>query len=92
MTQDTDHKRRRLSGVVTSDRMKDTVTVRVLRTVKHPQYGKYVTQQKKYAVDDPGNTHAVGDKVMIEETKPMSKRKRFRVLSSHSDAVKTDGK
>lgn len=69
-----------LSGVVMSDKMKDTVIVAVSRYVKHPKYKKYVKLVKRYHAHDEGNNFSVGDKVSIRETKPISKRKRFRVI------------
>ena len=69
-----------LSGVVVSDKMKDTIVVAVMRYVKHTKYKKFIKRLKKYHVDDKGNTHVVGDKVTIQETRPISKRKHFRVL------------
>lgn len=74
-------KPRRLSGVVTSAKMKDTITVAVTRYVKHPQYEKFVKQVKKYHAHDAGNTYHEGDKVVIEETKPISKTKHFTTVS-----------
>ena len=73
-------RRRILSGVVTSDKMKDTIVVRVERFVKHPKYGKYIKHAKKYKAHDPGNTRKVGEKVDIEECRPISKDKHFKVL------------
>ncbi|PIR85167.1 30S ribosomal protein S17 [Candidatus Kaiserbacteria bacterium CG10_big_fil_rev_8_21_14_0_10_45_20] len=69
-----------LRGVVTSAKMKDTVTVSVTRFVKDPKYKKYATVSKKYLAHDPGNTKAEGDKVTIEECRPLSKRKSFKVI------------
>ncbi len=69
-----------LSGVITSDKMQDTVTVLVTRYIKHPQYGKYIRRRKKYLAHDPGNTHKIGEKVTIIESKPISKNKTFRVV------------
>lgn len=69
-----------LSGVVVSDKMKNTVVVSVNRFVKHPKYGKYVNVSKKYKADDPGNTTKIGDKVLIEETRPISKDKHFKIV------------
>ncbi|OGG80286.1 30S ribosomal protein S17 [Candidatus Kaiserbacteria bacterium RIFCSPLOWO2_01_FULL_54_13] len=66
-----------LSGVVVKSAMKDTVTVLIERYVKHPKYKKYLRRGKKYLVHDPGNTVNVGDKVVIRETRPISRRKRF---------------
>lgn len=72
--------KRTLKGVVTSDKMKDTATVRVERYVKHPKYHKYIHIHKKYKAHDAGNTKKVGDIVMIEETAPISKDKHFKIV------------
>jgi small subunit ribosomal protein S17 len=68
-----------LSGVVVSDKMTDTVVVEVQRYFKHPKYGKFIKQSKKYKAHDVGNTKKIGDKVEIVESKPISKDKRFIV-------------
>lgn len=67
------------SGTVVKTAMKDTATVKVDRYVKHAKYKKYFVRSKKYLVDDPGNTVAVGDKVTIVSCRPISKLKRFRI-------------
>ncbi len=72
--------RRQLAGTVVSDKMKDTVVVVVERYVKHPKYQKYMHLRKKYKAHDAGNTKKIGDKVTIEETAPISKEKRFKVI------------
>jgi len=69
-----------LSGVVVSDKMKDTALVQVERYVKHQKYGKYFQVRKKYKAHDVGNKHKVGEKVRIEECRPISKDKHFKVL------------
>lgn len=74
-------------GTVVKAAMKDTVTVAVERYVKHPKYQKYMRLSKKFLVHNPGNTVAVGDKVTIRETRPISKRKHFIVVSSQSAAT-----
>jgi small subunit ribosomal protein S17 len=71
-----------LSGVVVSDKMKDTVVVSVSRYFKHPKYQKFMTVDKKYKVHNPGNTAKVGDKVSIIESKPISKTKRFVIFNA----------
>ncbi len=68
-----------LVGVVTSDKMKDTVVVQVSRFVKHPKYGKFINMHKKFKAHDAGNTKKIGDKVTIVECKPISKDKHFTV-------------
>ena len=72
--------RRQLKGVVTSDKMSKTIVVKVDRTVVHPKYQKRYVVSKKYKVHDEENAHKVGDEVIIEETRPLSKDKRFRVV------------
>ncbi|MSU45379.1 MAG: 30S ribosomal protein S17 [Candidatus Zambryskibacteria bacterium] len=69
-----------LVGIVTSDKMKDTIVVKVERFVKHPKYGKYTSMSKKFKADDKGNTKKIGEKVSIEECAPISKDKHFRVI------------
>ncbi len=69
-----------LVGVVTSDKMKDTVVVEVSRFVKHQKYDKYFSISKKFKAHDAGNTKKIGDKVTIEECRPISKDKRFKVV------------
>ena len=70
---------RTLTGTVTSDKMDKTVTVLVERRVKHPLYGKYVVESKKYHAHDEANECGVGDKVEIAETRPLSKTKSWKV-------------
>lgn len=72
--------RRRLNGVVVSDKMDKTVVVRVDRTVMHSKYLKRFTISKRYKAHDEDNSSKVGDKVTIEEIRPLSKDKRFRVV------------
>lgn len=71
--------RKVLSGVVVSDKMKDTIVVAVNSFVKHPVYGKYRKVTKKYSVHDSGNKCKVGEDVKIESCRPMSKTKSFKV-------------
>lgn len=77
----TQKKHKPLKGVVVSDKMKDTVVVEVLRYTKHPKYEKYVSIRKKYKAHDAGNTKKIGDKVEIEQTRPISKDKHFKIVS-----------
>lgn len=69
-----------LSGIVVSDKMKDTCVVSVVRFVKHPKYKKYYKVNKKYKAHDAGNTKKIGDKVSIKESKPISKDKHFVII------------
>ncbi len=73
--------RRRLAGVVVSDKMVKTVVVRVDRMKMHPKYKKRYTMSKNYKAHDEKREYHVGDKVIMEETKPMSADKRWRVVS-----------
>jgi small subunit ribosomal protein S17 len=67
-------------GVVVSDKMKDTAVVLVERYIKHPKYGKFMKLGKRFKAHDTGNVHKIGDKVTIEETRPISKEKRFKII------------
>ncbi|MBU0750432.1 30S ribosomal protein S17 [Patescibacteria group bacterium] len=69
-------------GVVVKTAMKDTATVEVSRYVMHPKYKKYQTRTQKYLVHDPENTVKVGDEVTIEGCRPISKLKRFKIVTS----------
>lgn len=71
----------KLTGVVKSNKMKDTIVVRVDRYVKHKKYEKFYTTTKNLKAHDPGNTKQVGDKVTIVACRPISKDKKFRVLN-----------
>lgn len=81
LQKNTEVRHKTLSGVVVSDKMKDTIVVRVGRFVKNEKYKKYVTSHKRYKVHDAGNTKKIGDKVMIESCRPMSKDKSFKVIA-----------
>jgi small subunit ribosomal protein S17 len=74
------HKKKVLTGIVVSDKMKDTIVVSVERYEKHPKYDKYMKLKKKFKAHDVGNTKKIGDKVEIVETKPISKDKHFMVI------------
>lgn len=67
-------------GVVVSDKQDKTVTVLVERRFPHPLYGKAQTRTKKYHAHDEKNEYQLGDVVRIQETRPLSKTKRWRVL------------
>jgi small subunit ribosomal protein S17 len=71
--------KRTLNGRVVSDKMQKTVTVLVERRMKHPLYGKYVTLSKKYHAHDENGDFHEGDLVEIEECRPLSKTKAWRV-------------
>lgn len=72
--------RRQKEGVVTSDRMSGTCVVAVGLSRRHPVYKKVIRQRTKIMVDDPLNQAKVGDKVLIMETRPISKRKSWRLV------------
>ena len=81
MTKDTvEVKRKRYEGVVVSDKMDKTVVVAVRRFVKHPKYQKYMNFTKKFKAHDEGNECKTGDKVTIEETRPISKDKTLKIV------------
>jgi small subunit ribosomal protein S17 len=72
--------KRILNGVVVSDKGDKTVIVRVERRVMHPVYKKFIMSSKKYAAHDEHNSFKEGDQVRIEESRPISKRKRWIVV------------
>lgn len=67
-------------GIVSSDKMDKTVVVTIKDRVRHPLYGKIINRTVKYKAHDEGNACGVGDKVLIMETRPLSKDKRWRVV------------
>jgi small subunit ribosomal protein S17 len=67
-------------GVVTSNKMQKTITVAVIRKVKHPKYGKFVTQTSKFKAHDEKQECNIGDTVKIAETRPISKDKNWRLV------------
>lgn len=73
-------KRRERFGRVVSNRMDKSITVAVDRQVKHTIYGKYITKTTKYLAHDENNEANIGDKVHIMSTRPLSKRKSWRLL------------
>ncbi|GGC26065.1 30S ribosomal protein S17 [Novosphingobium marinum] len=72
--------KRVLIGTVVSDKTDKTVTVLVERRVKHPLYGKIIRRSKKYHAHDADNAYKMGERVRIQETKPISKTKTWEVL------------
>lgn len=81
-------KTRAIIGVVVSDKMDKTITIKVERLVKHPIYGKYIKRSTKYAVHDENNQAKEGDTVSITSCKPMSKNKAFSLLKVIETAEK----
>jgi small subunit ribosomal protein S17 len=86
--------KRILEGVVVSDKMDKTIVVKVERRVQHPIYKKFIRRSKKYHAHDEANEFKPGDTVRIEETRPISKTKAWRVLdrvqASKGTAVEAD--
>lgn len=72
--------RKKLTGKVVSDKMDKTVVVNVNRYVAHKKYGKYFKIDKRYKAHDENNEYKVGDEVIIEECRPLSKDKTFTVI------------
>lgn len=68
-------------GIVVSNKMNKTVTVRVERTIRHPQYDKVIKRAKKYYAHTEDGNIQIGQRVQIEETRPISKLKCWRVVS-----------
>ena len=79
--------KRQLVGTVVSDKMDKTVTVKVERLVKHSLYKKIIRRQNKFAAHDESNECRIGDKVLITESKPLSRIKRWRVSEIVKKAV-----
>lgn len=72
--------RKEKTGIVTSNKMQHSIVVSVGRKVKHPIYGKFISQTVKFMAHDENNTCGIGDKVRIMETRPISKNKRWRLV------------
>lgn len=80
-------KKKTLIGLVASDKMEKTVVVEVTRRMKHPMYHKYIQRRKRYHAHDETNDCRSGDRVMIEECRPLSTRKRWRIKQVLERAV-----
>lgn len=72
--------KRQLTGIVVSDKMNKTIVVKIDRFKIHPKYHKRYVISKKYKAHDKNNKYKIGDKVVIQECRPMSKQKRWRVI------------
>lgn len=79
-TESTNAKRRHLEGIVVSTKMAKTVVIRIDRRVAHEKYGKYFTVSTKLKVHDEKGAAHVGDLIEVEETRPLSKEKRWRFV------------
>ena len=84
---DTKIARKTKVGSVISNKMDKSVVVQVDRRIRHKMYGKYISRRVKYMADDPNNVCNIGDVVLIEECRPLSKNKRWRVRSVVDQAV-----
>ena len=73
-------KRKVRTGTVISDKMQKTITVKVMRLSKHPRYNRIIKRYNKFKVHDEGNKAKIGNFVKIEETRPLSKDKRWRLV------------
>ena len=84
--------RKRRTGVVLSDKMKKTIVVQIKRKALHPLYGKIIEKATKFKVHDEKNEAKIGDEVSIEETRPLSKEKRWRLIEilSHGHGKSPD--
>jgi len=78
---------RTITGRVVSDKMNKTVTVLIERSVKHPMYGKYLVKSSKIKAHDENNECKVGDLVVIQETRPLSKTKSWKLVKIEARAV-----
>lgn len=74
------NQRRTITGLVVSDKMDKTISVEITKSVKHPIYKKFITRSKKVKAHDENNVANVGDTVLLMETRPLSKTKRFRLV------------
>ena len=70
-----------LKGTIVSDKMTQTAVVEVMRLKKHPKYKKYFKVSRRFKAHNPENQYHLGDKVWIQETRPMSKEKRWRIVN-----------
>jgi len=74
-------------GIVTSTKMQKTIVVKVETKLSHPIYSKVIIKTKKYLVHDQLNQCNLGDKILIQETRPLSKRKRWKVNTIISKSI-----
>jgi small subunit ribosomal protein S17 len=78
---------RTITGRVVSDKMNKTITILVERSVKHPMYGKYLTKSSKIKAHDENNECKTGDVVTIQETRPLSKTKSWKLVKIEERAA-----
>ncbi len=72
--------KRKLTGIVISDKMQKTVVVKIERIKKHPKYKKRYTVSKKYKAHDEKEEYKIGDRIIIEECRPLSKDKKWKIV------------
>ena len=77
---------RTLTGTVTSDKMQKSITVLIERRVKHPKYGKFINRSTKLHVHDENNECGMGDVVIVEQCRPISKTKAWRLVKISENA------
>jgi len=80
-TKEKNTKNQIFTGLVVSDKMKDTSVVLIERYVMHPKYHKYMNKKTKILAHDPGNTKKIGDKATVQSCRPISRKKSFKVTS-----------
>ena len=90
MTKEQKNNAKKLMGVVIGTSMSKTAKVKVARFVKDQKYKKYIKKAKNYLVHDPRERAKVGDKVFIQETKPVSKKKRFKLHTIVDSSANTE--
>jgi len=73
-------RRKQMVGIVVSDKMEKTIVVRIDRSAKHAEYGRVISKSTKVMAHDEKKESKAGDKVRIEETRPLSKSKRWRLI------------
>ena len=80
-------RKKRRTGIVASNKMDKTIAVVTYRTTKHPLYKKYIKKRVRFKAHDEANACQVGDTVMLQETRPLSRDKRWRVVEIIEKAV-----
>ena len=84
--------KKKFVGKIVSDKMVNTVVVAIERKVAHPRYGKLLKRTKRLLVDTNNIEVSVGDKVVIEETKPISKSKNFKIIEKVSEILQSSSR
>ena len=86
------NKKRKLEGVVVSDKMQKTRVVEIVSYKKHPKYLKYYKVSKRFKAHDENNEYKTGDVVIMEESRPMSKDKRWVIIEKRGEKIQEKGK